>query len=120
MQARRIQLTRLIGSCLVLLAVVFFSHQFSSMQLDAFVHGLGYSLAELPRACVWLAWYSAWAMLLPPMIAVVGIRRITREKQPSTAVELLSQATLLLALLLALGCLLAWQLPYVVSVSEAL
>ena len=106
---------RLIGSCLALLASVFFSHQFSSLQLDAFVNGVGYPVHALPRLSVWFASYSGWAILLPPVIAWAGIRRLISERNGSTAVELLSQAALLLALIVALGCILAWQLPYVVS-----
>jgi len=102
----------------VLLGAVFFSHLFSSMQIDAFVYGVGYPVALLPTLCIWFARYSAWAVLLPPMIAWVGARRLIRERQPSTAVELLSQLTLLLALVLVLGCILAWQLPYVGSGAE--
>jgi hypothetical protein len=116
---RRIQLVRLIGSCLVLLAAVFFSHEFSTMQLDAFVYGAGYPIDDLPSVCIWFARYSTWALLLPPVFAWAGIRRLVRDRHPSTAVELLSQVTLLLALGLVLGCILAWQLPYVIFEGES-
>ena len=116
--SRKLQLVRLLGACLVLLTGVVFGHQFSGYQLHNFMYGAGVPPSHLPQLCRWFAFYSQWLMLMPPAILLVGTRRLLRDRVPSASVEVLVMATLLLTVVLVLGCLLAWQVPYSVSVGE--
>jgi hypothetical protein len=116
--ARRIQLVRLVGTCLALLVSVVFCQQFSSYQLHNFLYGGGFPPSHIPLSCRWLAAYSSWLLVLPPIILVVGARRLVRERTVSVTVEVLQVATLLLALALVVGCILIWQVPYLVPSGE--
>ncbi len=116
---RKLQLVRLVGACLGLLFGVVFCHQFSGFQLQNFVYGAGISASQLPPACRWFAFQSPWLLILPPVILLVGSRRLLRERTPSVYLEVLQMVTVLLAVVLVLGCILAWQVPYAVPVGEA-
>lgn len=116
--ARRLQLVRLVGSCLGLLIGVVFCHQFSTYQIQNFVYGAGIPASHLPAMCRWFATSSTWLLLLPPAILWVGTRRLLKSQTQSPAVELFNQLTLLLTVTLVLGCILAWQVPYAVPVGE--
>jgi len=116
--ARRIQLVRLVGSCLALLISVVFCHQFSNFQLHNFVYGAGIPVSHLPVSCRWLAVYSSWLLVLPPAFLLVGTRRLLREPTASVTVELLQLVTLLLALALVVGCILIWQVPYMMPAGD--
>jgi len=117
--ARRIQLVRLVGSCLALLIAVVFCHQFSNFQLHNFVFGAGFPLSHLPLSCRLLAVYSSWLLVLPPVILMVGTRRLLRERTASVTVEMLQLVTLLLALTLVVGCILLWQIPYTLPAGDS-
>lgn len=110
---RRVQLVRLVGACLVLLVGVLFCLEFSRFQLAALAAGTGYPMARLPRACSFFAGSSHWLLLLPPLLLALGLRRLLRERAESVQVEVLQQAAVVLAVLLVLGCIVAWQVPYV-------
>lgn len=116
--ARRLQLVRLVGSCLGLLIGVVFCHQFSTYQIQNFVYGAGIPASHLPAVCRWLATSSTWLLLLPPAILWVGTRRLLKSPTQSPVVELFNQLTLLLTVTLVLGCILAWQVPYAVPLGE--
>jgi hypothetical protein len=115
---RRIQLVRLVGSCLALLISAVFCQQFSSYQLHNFVYGAGFPPSHIPLSCQWFAAYSSWLLVLPPLILMVGARRLVREKIASVTVEVLLVVTLLLALTLIVGCILIWQVPYLMPAGE--
>ncbi len=116
--ARRLQLVRLVGSCLGLLVGVVFCHQFSTYQIQNFVFGAGVPASNLPAVCRWFATFSTWLLLLPPAILLVATRRLLRSPNQSPVVELLIQLTVLLTVVLVLGCILAWQMPYAIPVVE--
>jgi hypothetical protein len=115
---RRIQLIRLVGACLGLLAAVVFCHRFSSYQMQNFVLGAGVPVSHLPTMCSWFAFHSFWLLLLPPLVLLVGARRLIRERAASTYVEVLLLVTVLLAVVMVLGCILAWQVPYTMPTGE--
>ncbi len=117
--SRRPQLIRLVGSCLCLLASAVFCHSFSGSQYHALVFGAGLAPQELPFVCVWLARYSAVLIGLPLVFVWFGMSRLLRSQGPSAVVELIAQTALVLALLLLIGCILAWQVPYAPSHSGA-
>jgi hypothetical protein len=110
--ARRVQLVRLVGACLALLASVVFCLEFSRFQLAALVTGAGYPVSRLPRACSFLAFSSHWLLFLPPLLLALGIHRLLRKRTESAGVEIVLQAAVLLAVVLALACVVAWQAPY--------
>ncbi len=116
--ARRLQLVRLVGSCLALLFGVVFCHQFSTYQIQNFVYGAGIPVSHLPALCRWFAFFSTWILLLPPAILWMGTRRLLRSPTSSPSVEMLNQITVLLTVVLVLGCILAWQVPYAMPVGE--
>lgn len=116
---RKLQLIRLMGACLALLVGVVFCHQFSGFQLQNFVYGAGIAASQLPAVCRWFAFQSTWLLILPPVILLVGTRRLLREPNPSAYVEVLQMVTILLTVVAVLGCILAWQVPYAVPVGEA-
>lgn len=116
---RKRQLVRLMGACLALLFAVVFGHQFSAFQIQNFVYGAGIPASHLPPTCRWFAFHSAWLMVLPPAILLIGTRRLLRERSASVYVEVLVMATALLALAVVLGCILSWQVPYAVPLGEA-
>jgi ABC-type multidrug transport system permease subunit len=115
---RRIQLTRLTGSSLLLLIAGYFSHQFSRFQLTGFVNLGGYRVHDLPAVCLFFARFSVFALLLSPLVFGFGVWLLSRQESPSARVECVSVAAVLLAMLLVAGCLLAWQLPYLAPVVE--
>ena len=63
--SRRSQLIRLAGSCLCLLASVFFCHRFSAFQYDALVFGAGFEPRDLPTMCIWFVRYSPLLLAMP-------------------------------------------------------
>lgn len=109
---RRVQLVRLVGGCLVLLTSVVFCLEFSRFQVAGLVSGAGYPLSRLPRSCTLFALYSQWLLLLPPLLLAIGIHRLLRERTESVRVEIVQQVALLLAAVLVLTCIVAWQVPY--------
>jgi hypothetical protein len=109
---RQVQLVRLVGACLVLLSSIAFCLEFSRFQIAGLVSGAGYPMARLPRACTLFALHSQWLLLLPPVLLAIGIRRLLRERTESVQVEIVNQIALLLAAILFLTCIVAWQLPY--------
>ena len=115
---RRVQLVRLVGSSLGLLVGIVFCHQFSTFQIHGFVYGAGIPVSHLPALCRWYAFLSIWLMVLPPAVLWIGSRRLLRESAQSAAVEMWTQLTILLTVVLVLGCILTWQLPYTVPVGE--
>jgi len=111
--SRRPQLIRLAGSCLCLLASVFFCHRFSAFQYDALVFGAGFEPRDLPTMCIWFVRYSPLLLAMPIVILWIGATRLVRRPQEDGLVELLAQLALVTAVLLLIGCILAWQVPYV-------
>jgi hypothetical protein len=115
---RTIQLVRLVGACLALLAAVVFCHRFSGFQLQNFVFQAGIPASHLPPMCRLFAFHSPWMMLLSPLVLAVGARRLIRERTASVYVEVLLMVTVILAIVVVLGCILAWQVPYTVPTGE--
>lgn len=109
---RRLQLIRLVGSSLCLLASILFCRQFSAFQFDALVFGAGVPPHRLPAACLWLTHYSPMLMVLPLAMLWVGAARLIRNPVESALAELLAQVALVLAFILLTVCILAWQVPY--------
>ena len=116
---RKRQLVKLVGACLGLLFGIVFCHQFSGYQVQNFFHGAGIPASHLPAICRWFAFQSTWLLVLPPVILLVGTRRLLRERTASVELDVLHLATVLLAVVLVLGCILAWQAPYAAPVGEA-
>jgi hypothetical protein len=110
--SRKPQLIRLAGSCVCLLASVFFCHRFSGYQYDALVFGAGFEPRDLPFLCIWFARYSPLLLAMPIVILWIGATRLVRRPKEGGLVELLAQIALVTALLLLIGCILAWQVPY--------
>ena len=117
--SRKRQLVKLVGACLGLLFGVVFCHQFSAYQVQNFFYGAGIPASHLPAICRWFAFQTTWLLVLPPAILLVGTRRLLRERTASVYLEVLQLVTVLLAVVLVLGCILAWQVPYAVPVGEA-
>ena len=110
--SRRSQLVRLVGSSLSLLVSAVFCQQFSSFQFNSLVHGAGFSPPQLPWLCLWLVRYSPALMALPLLFLWVGVAGLMKRDGPSGTVELVAQTALVLALIIVVGCILVWQLPY--------
>ena len=117
--SRRAQLVRLVGSSLCLLVSAVFCHQFSSFQFNSLVHGAGFSPHDLPWMCLWLVRYSPALLVLPLLVLGLGITGLVKRDRPSGAVELVAQTALVLALVIVVGCILVWQLPYASPPTEA-
>jgi hypothetical protein len=116
MTNRRPQLIRLTGSCLAMLASVFFCHRFSGFQYDSLVLGGGTDPRSLPAICHWFVRYSQIAIAVPIIILWAGAVRLVRRSSEDALVEALAQLALIAALLLLIFCILAWQIPYLVDV----
>jgi hypothetical protein len=117
--SRRAQLVRLVGSSLCLLVSAVFCQQFSSFQFNALVDGAGFSAQDLPWLCLWLARYSPALLALPLLTLWLGITGLMKREGPSGAVELVAQTALVLALIIVVGCILVWQLPYALLPTES-
>lgn len=117
--SRRPQLVRLVGACLSLLIGTVFCQQFSRFQFNALVRGAGYPPEELPTLCIWFLRYTPMLMVLPLMMLWIGATLLLRRKGPSGTVELCIQTALVLALVLIVVCILAWQVPYAPPLGES-
>jgi hypothetical protein len=112
MTTRRILLVRLVGSSLVLIVSVFFCHQLSMYQMTALVSGYGFSVTQLPGMCRWFAHSSPLLLVFPLLNLWVGVTALIKARRPDMVVEVMVWAVLSMSLLLAFGCILAWQQPY--------
>jgi hypothetical protein len=112
--SRRPQLVRLIGSCLSLLVGALFCQQFSRFQFDALVQGAGFPQEDLTILCNWFLSYSPILLALPMLMLWLGLVLLFRSQGPSGMVELCAQVALVLAFILVVICILAWQVPYAI------
>jgi len=117
--SRRAQLVRLVGSSLCLLVSAVFCLQFSSFQYNSLVQGAGFSPQDLPWLCLWLVRYSPALLALPLLVLWLGVTGLMRRDGPSGTVELVAQTALVLALIIVVGCILVWQLPYTSMPTES-
>lgn len=114
---RQVQLVRLVGACLLLVAAVVFCIEFSAAQV-AGLAGAGLGLSRLPGACRFFATSAHWLLLAPPLLLALGLHRLLRQRAESVATEMVQQLALLLAAVLVLACVLAWQAPYAAMAVE--
>ena len=114
---RQVQLVRLVGACLILLVGVVFCIEFSGYQV-AGLAGVGFQDARLPAACRFFARSAHWLLLAPPLLLAIGLHRLLRDRVASVSAEIAQQIALLLAALLVLACILAWQAPYAAMAVE--
>jgi len=118
--SRKIQLIRLVGSCLCVLLSSVFCQQFSEFQYRAVVFIGGVPPESLPNMCIWFTRLSPLLLAIPPVALLVGATRLLSQREPSPLVELLSQAMLVLSLALIVVCILVWQAPYATPTGDAL
>lgn len=112
--SRQLQLVRLVGACLILLAAVVFCIEFSGYQVAALA-GVGIGGLRLPAICRFFAGTSHWILLAPPLLLAIGLQRLLRERTESVGAEIVQQLAVVLAVILILGCIVAWQIPYAAS-----
>lgn len=116
---RRVQLIRLVGSCLILLIGVVFCQLYSASQMNFLVHSAGLTGAELPAPCLFFSRYSMWLAVLPMVLFAGGVYRLLhKQTSPSSTAEVLSQLALVLAFVLVVTCILAWRLPTYFPVAD--
>lgn len=115
---RRVQLVRLVGACLVLLVGILFCLEFSRFQVAALAAAGSYPMSRLPRVCSLFAGSSHWLLFMPPLLLALGLRRLLRERSESVQVEVVQQVAVVLAVILVLGCIVAWQIPYAAMAME--
>jgi hypothetical protein len=96
-----------------------FCRQFSAFQFSSLVHGAGFPPRELPWLCLWLTRYSPALLALPLLVLWLGISGLMKRDGPSGTVELVAQTALVLALIIVVGCILVWQLPYAAPPTES-
>jgi hypothetical protein len=91
---------------------------FSAFQIRLLVTQAGIPPHHLPVLCLSFAHHSLVLMLLPVVLAAAGIHRLFRDASPSPGAELYAATALVLAVLLLVVCILAWQVPYATASGE--
>jgi hypothetical protein len=69
---------------------------------------------ELPSLTAFYAWAAPWGFAAPAVILFVAIGCLRRKTQPDLILRVLSYLGWLYALAWSLGCILAWEVPYVI------
>jgi hypothetical protein len=69
---------------------------------------------ELPSLTAFYAWSSPWSLAVPAVILVAGIGFLRCKTRPDLILHIVSYSGWLYALAWSLGCILAWEIPYVI------
>jgi hypothetical protein len=74
-------------------------------------HWLG---AELPSLTTFYVWASPWGAAVPAAILLAGMGCLRCKTRKDAVLHIVSYAGWLFALAWSLGCILAWEVPYVI------
>jgi hypothetical protein len=69
---------------------------------------------ELPGLTAFYAWASPWGLVVPAAVLLAGMGCLRCKTQPERILHILSYAGWLYALAWSLGCILAWEIPYLI------
>lgn len=73
---------------------------------------------ELPSLTAFYAWASPWGLAVPAAILLAGIGCLRLRTRPDLIIHMVSYSGWLYALGWSLGCILAWEIPYVIIDTE--
>jgi hypothetical protein len=69
---------------------------------------------ELPSLTAFYAWASPWGFAVPVAILLAGVGCLRGKTRPDLMLHIVSYSGWLYALAWSLGCILAWEIPYVI------
>jgi len=69
---------------------------------------------ELPSLTAFYAWASPWGLAVPAVILLAGVGCLRCKTRPDLILHIVSYSGWLYALAWSLGCILAWEIPYVI------
>jgi hypothetical protein len=69
---------------------------------------------ELPNLTAFYVWASPWGLAVPAAILLAGIVCLRRKTRPDLIIHIVSYSGWIYALAWSLGCILAWEIPYII------
>ncbi|MBW1742150.1 MAG: hypothetical protein JRJ47_01805 [Deltaproteobacteria bacterium] len=99
-------------------AAAFISSVFVSLYNAVEVNNAHWQGIELPNLTAFYAWASPWGLAIPAAVFLAGIGCFRLRTRPDLILNIVSYSGWLYALAWSLGCILAWELPYVIIDTE--
>lgn len=69
---------------------------------------------ELPSLTAFYAWASPWGLAVPALLLLAGIGCLRCKTRPDLVLRIVSYLGWLYALAWSFGCILAWEIPYII------
>ena len=95
-------------------AAAFVSAVFVNLYNAMKVNNAHWQGLELPSLTAFYAWASPWGLAVPAAVFLAGIGCLRLRTRPDLMLNIVSCSGWLYALAWSLGCILAWELPYVI------
>ena len=99
-------------------AAAFVSALFVNLYNTMKVNNAHWQGLELPSLTAFYAWASFWGLAIPVVVFLAGIGCLRLKTRPDLILSIVSYSGWLYALAWSLGCILAWELPYVIIDTE--
>ena len=95
-------------------AVAFVSAVFVSLYNTLKVNNAHWERIELPGLTAFYAWASPWGVAVPVVVFLAGLACLRLRARPDLMLNIVSYSGWLYALAWSLGCILAWEVPYII------
>ena len=95
-------------------AAAFISAVFVSLYNALKVNNAHWQGIELPNLTTFYTWASPWGLVIPAAVFLAGIGCLRLRTRPDLILNIVFYSGWLYALAWPLGCILAWEIPYVI------